>query len=80
MLARLALSRGTKAVLSVLIAVIAALLVWGLLSGSPSASTSSPSSGPKGARPAPTRKASGGGTARVPGEAPAETLRQRSLR
>lgn len=80
MLTRMALSRGTKIALSMLIAVIVALLVWALLSGSPGANTPSNSSGSRAAGPAPDGKAGAGGAVKTPGEVPAETLRQRSLR
>jgi len=80
MLARLALSRGIKVALSLLIVVLAVVLVFSLLSGS-GPDTNNPSSpGGSGASPAPAGSAGGGGAVKAPGEAPAETLRQRSLR
>lgn len=80
MLARLALSRATRLALLLLIVVIAGLLVWGLLSGSGSDTTNPSPPGKSAASPAPTGNASAGGAVKTPGEAPAETLRQRSLR
>jgi hypothetical protein len=79
-LARLALSRATRVALSLLIVVIAALLVWALLSDSGSGMSTSSNPKKSAASPAPTGNEGAGGAVKTPGEAPAETLRQRSLR
>lgn len=80
MLARVALSGGMRIGLSALIAVIAALLVWGLLSDSGSNTNNlSRPEGP-GASPASAGSVGTGGAVKTPSEAPVETLRQRSLR
>lgn len=78
MLARLALSRGAKAALSVLIVVLAVLLVFSQISGSGS-NPGSQAPATKSGFTAPSPKHDAGiGPALE--ETPAETLRQRALR
>lgn len=80
MLARLALSRGIEVALSLLIVVLAAVLVFSLLAGSGSSMNSLSRSDGSGASPTTAGSAGDGGIITAPGEAAAETLRQRSLR